>query len=63
MVLGGRVGHAGQLGLQGLGGGQLTDFHDVTETHPLLSSGRWKEGLTPSVPNRSSGQRPSHTVG
>lgn len=36
VVLGSRVGHARQLGLQGLSGGQLTHLHDVTETHPLL---------------------------
>ena len=50
VILGGGVGHTGQLGLQGLGGGQLTDLHDITETHPLLPSSRWKEGLRPSVP-------------
>lgn len=43
VVLGGRVGHAGQFGLQGLRGGQLTHLHDVTETHPLLF-GSWREG-------------------
>ena len=36
VVLGSRVGHAGQFGLQGLSGGQLTHLHDITKTHPLL---------------------------
>lgn len=42
MVLGSWVGHAGQLGLQSLSGGQLTHLHDITETNTVLFGGCWE---------------------
>lgn len=42
VVLGSGVGHAGQFGLQGLRGGQLTHLHDITKTHPLLFGSCWE---------------------